>query len=75
MPKINVCFEVTQRLDETYDISEEAYQGLMTDWCLFKAIGGVEKFNGLAEKTKLFGDTTTDYAVYDDQGRTIIEWD
>lgn len=74
MRKIGVTMEITKRLYREYVITDEQFEKLKESQSLRLTIGG-DAFNGLARDVNESNDCDADYAVTDEDGVTILDWD
>ncbi len=66
MTKISITFEETRRVCKEYDVTDEQLNKLKN--------GNISDFEDDLKSELPSGDVTTDYAVDDDCGRTIVPW-
>jgi len=72
--KIGVTMEITKRLYREYVITDEQFEELKECSSLRETIGG-DAFNDLVHDVSENGDYESDYAVTDEDGVTILDWD
>ena len=71
---IEVTFELTKRYSKRYSLTDEQFKTLQTSWDLIGAIG-IDEYGRLQKDTVDFGDYESDYAIVDEEGKTIVDWD
>lgn len=74
MRTIGVTMEVTKRLYCEYVVTDEEFEAMKENASLTQAIG-TACFNNLVDETSGLTNYEADYAVTDEDGVTILDWD
>lgn len=74
MPKIGITLEITKRLYREYEVTDEELEAMKDSYCLSDAIGA-EAYMEFRDDVENDGDYDVDFAVTDEDGITIIDWD